>query len=156
MPREVVIDQFEYLDSPDADHARFRVACGKGTYVRSLARDLAVALGTVGHISALRRTKVGAFTLDQAVTFEKLEEMNKSGPAHAALLPLQAVMGGIPVLNLNAAEAQRLRAGQGVLIRPQLMNLMDTKTILAEHQGIPVALVEARAGEFRVVRGFHF
>lgn len=154
--RQVDIHTLELIDQPDPHQARFRVACGKGTYIRSLARDLALKLGTVGFVSALRRTKVGAFDLSHALTIDKLEELNRSGQAAQALLPLQHALGTMPVLTLSAAEAQKLRAGQGILIRPQLMNLMDSPTIFAIHQDVPVALVEPRAGEFRVVRGFHF
>jgi tRNA pseudouridine55 synthase len=155
-PRNVTIFQFEYVKSPDTDRAQFRVTCGKGTYIRSLARDLAQALGTCGYVAALRRTQVGSFALDCAVTLKTLEDLNVSGTAVSALLPLQAVLGNLPVLNLNAAEAQRLRSGQGILIRPQLLHFMDQPLIFSEHQDTPVALVEPKAGEFRVVRGFHF
>lgn len=155
-PREVEILSLEFINQPDPHHARFRTVSGKGMYVRSLARDLAQKLGTCGHVSALRRTAVGNFTLEHATPLHRLEELQKAGQALSALLPLQSVLGAMPVLNLNAAEAQRLRAGQGILIRPQAMNLMDSGLIFAEHEGVAVALVEAKAGEFRVVRGFHF
>lgn len=155
-PRDVEIYSFEFVDQPNQDHARFRVSCGKGMYVRSLARDLADKLGTLGFVSALRRTAVGGFTLDRAITMEKLEELQKAGQVAAALLPLQAALDGIPTLTLMAADAARLKAGQGVLIRPQLMNFLDSPLIFAEYQGVPVALVEPRAGEFKVIRGFHF
>jgi tRNA pseudouridine55 synthase len=155
-PREVEIYELELLSLPDADRAVFRAACGKGMYVRSLARDLAVTLGTYGYVSALRRAAVGTFGLDRAVSLAKLEELQKQGAANSALLPLQAVLGDLPILALTAAEAQRLRAGQGVLIRPERLDLIDCGMIFTEYQGVPVALVEPKAGEFRVVRGFHF
>ncbi len=155
-PRPVIINQLELVDCPDADHARFRVLCGKGMYVRSLARDLAVSLGTYGHVKQLRRTRVGPFRLDRAISLEKLEDLAHKGEALTALLALQAALDDIPGLNLTASEAQRLRAGQSILIRPQHEELMKTGTILALHQNVPVALVEVKAGEFRVVRGFHF
>jgi tRNA pseudouridine55 synthase len=154
--RQVVIHAFELTGMPDADHAAFRVACGKGMYVRSLARDLAVKLGTYGYVKALRRTKAGPFTLAQSISLEKLEELSHKDAALTALLALRAALDDIPALTLTASEAQCLRAGQGLLIRPQHGDLMNAKLIFAEHQGIPVALVEAKAGSFRVVRGFHF
>ena len=141
---------------PDKDHARFRAACGKGMYVRSLARDLAVRLGTYGHVKQLRRTRVGPFRLDNAISLEKLEDLSHKGAALTALLAIKAALDDIPGLNLTASEAQRLRAGQSILIRPQHEELMNAGTILAIHQDVPVALVEAKAGEFRVMRGFHF
>lgn len=155
-PREVEIYELEFLDQPNVDHARFRTSCGKGMYVRSLARDLALKLGTLGFVSALRRTGVGSFTLDRAITLEKLDELQKADEAASALMPLQAALGDIPTLTLMAADAQRLRAGQGVLIRPQQLDLIEQPLIFTEYQGVPVALVEPKAGEFRVVRGFHF
>ncbi len=154
--RDVVIHSLEYLGPQDKEHGKFRVSSGKGMYVRSLARDLAVRLGTYGYVSALRRTQVGCFGLDRAVAIHELEKMQKSTGTAAALLPLQAVLGDLPTLNLNPAEAQKLRAGQAVLIRPQQQNFLDFPLIFAEHQGVPVAIVEPKAGEFRVVRGFHF
>lgn len=155
-PRDVEIHSLEFLSIPNIDHAKFRVSSGKGMYVRSLARDLAQKLGTVGHVSALRRTGVGGFSLDQAITLEKLEELHKAGNVASALLPLPAALGDLPSLTLTAADAERLRKGQGVLIRPQQLELMEQKLIFAEYQGVPVALVEPKAGEFKVVRGFHF
>lgn len=155
-PRPVMIYTLTYLGAVDADHGRFHVVCGKGMYVRSLARDLAQELGTCGHVTALRRTRVGSFTLDQAVTLEQLTAATATGQANQALLPLKAALGSIPVLTLMPAEAHSLQQGQGVLIRSQHIHLLDAGVIFAEHQGVPVALVEPHAGEFRVVRGFSF
>ena len=69
---------------------------------------------------------------------------------------MRAALDDIPGLDLTASEAQCLRAGRGILIRPQWIDLIDAKLVFAEHQGVPVALVAAKAGEFRVVRGFSF
>ena len=154
--REVTIYNLELLEITDADHATFRASCGKGMYVRSLARDLAAMLGTCGYVSALRRTKVGPFTLKTATTMEKLEALSADNAAATALLPLKAALWSIPTLVLTAHEAHTLRSGQTVLIRPQHGDVFDTPLIFTEHQGVPVALVEAIAGEFRVVRGFQF
>ena len=154
--RQVLIYGIELLAQPDPDHAVFRVASGKGMYVRALARDLALVLGTYGYVSQLRRTRVGPFTLDKSVSLEALTALAEKGEALTALAPLGAALTNVPVLALTASEAQRLHLGQGLLIRPQHMPLMQAGVIMAEQQGVPVALVEARAGEFRVVRGFHF
>lgn len=154
--RQVMIYDLQLKSIPDADHAMFRVTCGKGMYVRSLARDLAIVLGTYGYVSQLRRTRVGPFTLNHAISLEKLGDLAHNGAALTALLALRAALDDIPGLQLTASEAQRLRAGQSLLIRPQHMDLMQQPVILAEHQGTPVALVEAKAGSFCVVRGFHF
>ena len=154
--RQVTVHAIELLDQPDADHARFRVACGKGMYVRSLARDLAMNLGTYGHVSELRRTRVGPFRIDGAISLEKLEDLSHKGAALTALLALKAALDDIPALILTASEAQRLRSGQSILIRPQHGDLMNARTILALHQDTPVALVRIEDGVFRVLRGFHF
>lgn len=142
------------LDSPDA--ARFWVACGKGMYVRSLARDLALELGTFGHVTVLRRLKAGPFRLEQAISLEKLTALSHIGDAHKALLAIRMALDDIPVLQLTASEAQRLRAGQSLMIRPQHMDLVSMPVIWAEHQGVPVALVAQQSGAFHVMRGFHF
>jgi len=154
--RDVTIHKFELIEIIDKDHASFRVGSGKGMYVRSLARDLAAKLGTVGYVSALRRTKVGPFTLKNAVSMEKLEALQAENAASSALLPMKAALWTIPTLNLSPSEANTLKSGQTVLIRPQHGDLFNLPLIFAEHQGVPVALVEAIAGQFRVVRGFHF
>jgi tRNA pseudouridine55 synthase len=155
-PRPVMIYKLALLDMPDADHALFHVVCGKGFYVRALARDLARILGTYGHISQLRRTRVGPFALDRAISLEKLEELSHNGAALTALLALGAALDDIPGLQLTASEAQRLRTGQSLLIRPQHMDLMQAVVLMATHQGTPVALVEPKDGAFHVVRRFHF
>lgn len=155
-PRRVRIDEFELLGMPSPDQADFRVKCGKGTYVRSLARDLALTLGTFGYVCALRRTKVGPFGLESAISLEKLEELSHNGLAQEALLAIGSALDDIPGLTLTASEAQRLRAGQTLLLRRDQLSLIDQPVILASHQGTPVALVEVRAGEIVVVRGFTF
>lgn len=147
-PRQVDIHDLRLI-STQKTTADFRVHCGKGMYVRALARDMALKLGTYGYIITLRRISVGPFSLDKAVTLESLETLRE-------LLPLHAALNHVPVLPLSASEAQRLRTGMGVLIRPQHGDLGSQPLAFTEHQGVPVALVETKAGEFRVVRGFHF
>jgi tRNA pseudouridine55 synthase len=120
-PRRVFIEKIELLGLPDADHAEFSVTCGKGTYIRSLARDLAEALGTVGHVARLRRTAVGPFGEKDMISLEKLEELRHKAPGGNAmegvLRPIETVLDGIPALAVKDAEAQRLRQGQKVLLR---------------------------------------
>ena len=154
--RPVVVQEFDVLATPDADHTICRVRCGKGTYVRALARDLAAKLGICGHITALRRMRVGPFTLADAISLEKLAELRDKDAALTALQTLRAALDDIPGLTLTASEAQRVRSGQGFLIRAHQVALCDAKVIFAEHAGVPVALLKPEAGEFRVVRGFHF
>lgn len=154
--RQVQIHSFDLLKIIDKDHALFMVSCGSGTYIRALARDLAESLGTCGHLTALRRTKVGSFTLESAISLEKLEELSHKEAARTALVPIGLALDDIPGLTLNASDTQCLRAGGSLIIRPDQISLMDAPIIMALHQGTPVALVKAKAGSFVVVRGFNF
>ena len=115
-PRRVTIERLELVARPDADHADFVVACGKGTYIRALGRDLAKALGTVGHLSALRRTAVGPFREEAAISLPKLEALGHIPPLLGALVPVATALDDIPALALTATQADRLRHGQPVLL----------------------------------------
>ncbi len=119
--RPVHIEKIALLAQPDADHADFSVTCGKGTYIRSLARDMAEALGTLGHVAALRRIAVGPFAENDMISLEKLTELSHKAPGDNAmegvLRPVETVLDGIPALAVKDAEAQRLRQGQPVLLR---------------------------------------
>jgi tRNA pseudouridine55 synthase len=123
----------------------------KGTYIRSLARDLARALGTVGHVSMLRRTRAGPFALDAAISLDKLDEFAKARELEQALLPLTAGLDDIPALSVTPDQARALRQGRtliGIAANPGLQ--------LATDGHVPVALVELSEGTLRVVRGFNF
>jgi len=122
----------------------------KGTYIRSLARDIARALGTVGHVSYLRRTRAGPFGLDQAVSLDFLTEIAKARQLTRAVLPLQAALDDIPALPVTSRQAELLRHGQRLVGIPAPPGLQ-----LATEEGTPVALVEASADGLRVVRGFN-
>ena len=115
-PRQVTIERLELLARPDADHADFVVGCGKGTYIRSLGRDLAVVLGTVGHLSALRRTVAGPFREEGAISLSKLEALGHIPPLLGALAPVATALDDIPALALTEAQADRLRQGQPVFL----------------------------------------
>ena len=122
----------------------------KGTYIRSLARDIALALGTVGHVTMLRRTKAGPFTLDQAISLDKLALAAKGRALDGAVLPLIAGLDDIPALPVTPAEAKLLRHGQ------TLTRTLATPGLhLATDDNRPVALVEAGTDGLRVVRGFN-
>ena len=122
----------------------------KGTYIRSLARDIALALGTVGHVTMLRRTKAGPFDLDAAISLDKLAEAAKDRALEHLLLPLRAGLDDIPALPLTPDQAGLLRQGQ-VLAG----NAAADGQYFALLGDSPVALVEAQAGHVRVVRGFN-
>jgi tRNA pseudouridine55 synthase len=122
----------------------------KGTYIRSLARDISMALGTVGHVTMLRRTRAGPFTLQQAISLDKLEEVAKARQLEQTLLPLTAGLDDIPALPVTPDQAGLLRQGRkltGIAAQPGLH--------LATEGSVPVALVELFEGELRVVRGFN-
>ena len=114
-PRPARVDRFELILRPDADTAIFEVASGKGVYMRSLARDLARACGTVGHVAALRRMRVGPFLEGQAIPLDKLREADDTAPASPdLLLPVATALADIPALALTEAEAADLRHGQAL------------------------------------------
>lgn len=110
--RIVRIDRVTLLDMPDADHADFEVVCGKGTYIRSFARDLALALGTVGHIAMLRRTACGPFREQNAIHLDNFREVGQGPALRTHLLPIETALDDIPALALTEAEARRLHSGQ--------------------------------------------
>jgi tRNA pseudouridine55 synthase len=114
--RKVTIGRLELLARPDADHADFVVGCGKGTYIRSLGRDLALALGTVGYLSALRRTVAGPFREEGSISLPKLEALGHIPPLLGALAPVATALDDIPALALTEAQADRLRQGQPVIL----------------------------------------
>ncbi|MBV9930168.1 MAG: tRNA pseudouridine(55) synthase TruB [Alphaproteobacteria bacterium] len=122
----------------------------KGTYIRSLARDIAHALESVGHVTMLRRLKAGPFTLEQAISLDKLAELANGRCLEQALLPLTAGLDDIPALPVTPDEARALREGRriaGTAAKPGLH--------LATEGSVPVALVELAEGSLRVVRGFN-
>ena len=122
----------------------------KGTYIRSLARDIALALDTVGHVTMLRRVRAGPFDLSGAITLDKLNEMGQARALEQILLPLRAGLDDIPALALSPDQAGALRQGR-VLVGVHA----DDGAAFAMLDSAPVALVEVIAGEVRVVRGFN-
>ena len=122
----------------------------KGTYIRSLARDIARALGTCGHVTYLRRVKAGPFTLDQAISLDKLNEIGKGAPLEDVILPLEAGLDDIPALDLSPEAAAAVRQGRVLSGMPQGNGLYWAKA-----GDVPVALVELEAGTAKVVRGFN-
>ncbi len=119
--RPVTIEKLALTDCPDVARAVFEVTCGKGTYVRSLARDMGRKLGCFGHVSALRRVSVGPFAEADMISLERLEEMSHkplgNDAKNGALRPLTTALDGIPALAISDAEAQRLKQGQPILLR---------------------------------------
>jgi tRNA pseudouridine55 synthase len=122
----------------------------KGTYIRSLASDIALALGTVGHVTMLRRLKAGPFGIEQAISLDKLNEVGKGAPLENVLLPLEAGLVDIPALNLGPEQARAIRQGRVLAGRPHTDGLY-----WARAGTVPVALVELFGGTATVVRGFN-
>ena len=155
--RPIFIDAFDLVGIEDADHAVFTVVSGKGAYMRGLARDLAGALGTVGHIASLRRNAVGPFQETDAISLDELGSFGQSPAASGGLRPVETPLDDIPALALTEQEANRLRNGQAVsLIRKtdleRISAFEDGETVLAMATGKPVALTRYAAGEVRPVR----
>ena len=127
----------------------------KGTYIRSLARDIALALGTVGHVTMLRRTKAGPFDLSHAISLDKLTEFGKARALHEILLPLRAGLDDIPALALTPEQAGALRQGRVVTGIAADASVIEGGPHFAVLDDVPVALVDIQNREVRVVRGFN-
>lgn len=137
-------------DAEEVEEATFSTTVSKGTYIRSLARDIAHALGTVGHVSYLRRTRAGPFSLEQAISLDFLADAAKGRALTRTVLPLEAGLDDIPGLPVTPEQAKLLRHGQ------QLFGVPATSGLYLATDGVtPVALVEASDGGLRVVRGFN-
>ena len=169
--RPIFIRDARLVDVPDADHAAFEVECGKGSYIRAWVRDLALALGTFGHVAELRRLKVGSFSIESAISLEKLEGFGHSPAALEHLRPIATALDGIPALAVTEPDSVRLRSGNSVLIRaPHFARLVEQQERSAEAEtdiqgmtvflstarGEPVALAEVAEGELRPFRVFNF
>jgi tRNA pseudouridine55 synthase len=164
--RPVDIHRLEFVAMPDAAHTVLAAECGKGTYVRALARDLGRELGCLGHVVALRRTAVGSFTEDRAISIEALQRSGlppgadtgahegASEGASAALLPVEAGLASLPSLVVSRADAGRLARGQAVLLRGRDAPLMEG-WVAVSAQGALVALAEMEKGELRPRRIFN-
>ena len=148
-PRRTTIHSLGVQSTAD-DEVTLSATVSKGTYIRSLARDIARALGTVGHVTYLRRTRAGPFGLDQAISLDFLNEAAKARALTRTVLPLVAALDDIPALPVTPDQARLLRHGQKLIGFPAKPGLS-----LATSEGTPVALVEALADGLKVVRGFN-
>jgi len=154
-PRPVSIARLTLVAHPDKDHCILETECGKGTYVRALARDLGRALGSHGHVAALRRTRVGPFGEARAVSVERLEALaSDRDDLVTALEPVEIALRGIPALAVSAADAARLRRGQPVLLRGRDAPIL-AGTIYAMARGTLVAVGEVSEGELKPRRIFN-
>ncbi|HZK98973.1 MAG TPA: tRNA pseudouridine(55) synthase TruB [Caulobacteraceae bacterium] len=159
-PRRVTIHEARVVGAADADHLTVEIDCGKGTYVRALARDLASALGAHGHVSALRRTRVGAFTEARAIGLENLEVLCDRGAPLEALLPVETALDDIPELAVTIEDAFRLTQGRSIVLLPRQVEtlrarLSASRTVSTRQGGRIVALCEMRAGRLNPTRVFN-
>jgi tRNA pseudouridine55 synthase len=159
--RTVSIHAARLAGAPDADHVTIEIECGKGTYVRALVRDIADALGACGHVSELRRTRVGGFTEHSAVTLELLEDLGHKARCLEALLPVETALDDIPVLAVTDEDAFRLKQGRSIVLVPRQVEAVKaglkpgSRTVSAMAGGSMVALCEMRAGRLEPSRVFH-
>ena len=159
--RRVTIHEAAVSAAPDADHVELTIRTGKGVYVRSLARDLAAVLGAEGHVSALRRERVGPFGLENAVTLDSLEEMVHRGAASEGLLPVATALDDIPELAVTDQDAFSLRQGRPIVLLPRQVETLKSqlqagsRTVSAFQGRTLVALGQLRAGRLEPDRVFN-
>ena len=157
-PRPALIESLKLVDMPDSDHCLIEARCGKGTYVRALARDLGHSLGSAAHITELRRTRVGPFDEEAAISLAKLEQLGHSAAGRDALVsvlqPVETALDDIPALAMNGRDAARLKRGQPVLLRGRDAPILKGP-VYATSRGTLVAVGEVSQGELRPTRVFN-
>jgi tRNA pseudouridine55 synthase len=157
--RLVSIDDLRLIELPNRTTAVFEAQCGKGTYVRALVRDIGRALGCFGHVTALRRTRVGPFEEEHAITIERLDELAAGDDAAKALaeilLPVETALDGLDALSVSQADAARLANGQPVLLRGRDAPILSGPAF-AVSRGRLVAICEIEHGELRPSRVFNW
>jgi tRNA pseudouridine55 synthase len=155
--RPVHVERFDLVERPDPDHVVFEVVCGRGTYVRALVRDLGAALGCLGHVVALRRLRVGPFSLAEAISLTALEQVVADDALPQVLLPVGDALGDLPALPLTQPQVDRLRAGQTIRVAPGLLVGAAERdaTVRAMAAGRMVALARLDGAELSPVRVFN-
>ncbi len=157
--RPVEIARLELVNTTDADHAVLEAECGKGTYVRSLARDMGRSLGCFGHVSALRRVAVGPFGEETMIPLEELEALchraaSGEGSLAGLILPVETALDDIPALAVSRADAARLQRGQAVIVRGRDAPIFRGPVYVTV-AGQLLALAEADQGEIVPKRVFN-
>ena len=157
-PRQVLIEELRLIDGSNPEHADFEVACGKGTYIRALARDMGRKLGCLGHLSMLRRTQVGPFTTNDMISLETLEELShkpdRDETLRGVLRSIETVLDGIPALAVMDGQATQLRQGQPVLLRGANAPI-NCEAVLVTHEGRPLGICEIAQGSLKTKRLFN-
>lgn len=152
--RELWVESLEMIARPDADTVELEMVCGKGGYVRSIARDLGASLGCYGHVSWLRREWSGPFEASAGVTIEKIDELAKTEALDALLLPLEVGLAELPELKATAEGAARLRNGNPGMVIASDVDWGDEAW--ASRQGRAVAVGVYKSGELHPSRVFNF
>jgi tRNA pseudouridine55 synthase len=166
--RQVIVYEAGLVGTEGADFASLKVRSGKGFYIRALVRDLAAKLGAEGHVWRLRRTAVGPFSEENAVTLDALEDLRHKGAASERLNPVETALADIPALAINEEDAFKLRQGRPIVLLPHVVEALKPKfrdrtvagqdasrAALALFQGKAIALGDVRAGRFKPTRVFH-
>ena len=153
--RKIKIYNLALLEELPENQARFRVECSKGTYIRTLGQDIALKLGTVGHLKELRRTKCGNFGLDDAITLEKLKNMVHSSTPNEVLLPIETYLRDIAVIAVSEADAAKLKLGQGLSPKAYGLDGSVEYEAVATHDGKMVAVVRIDNRKIAPVRVFN-
>lgn len=151
-PRPLLVESLTLLDRPDPDHAELELVCGKGGYVRSIARDLGQALGCLGHVTRLRRIWSGPFDADEGVGLDEIERLARTGEIDALLLPVETGLADLARLTCTEAGAARLRNGNP----GEVITAADYgQECWAEFDGQPVAVGIYRGGLLHPTRVFN-
>ncbi len=153
-PRWIVVEDLRLIEMTEGA-AVLEAECGKGTYVRALARDMGRALGSAAHVINLRRTRVGAFDEAVSVTLDALRAAAEAGDIAAHLRPVEAALDDIPGLSVGAGDAANLARGQAVLVRGRDAPVLNGAAY-AHFKGRILALGELEKGAFRPTRVFNF
>ena len=159
--RRVTIHSADVTDAPDADHIELTIRTGKGVYVRALARDLAAMLGAEGHVSALRRERVGPFSIENTVTLDFLTDLVHRDAALEGLLPVATALDDIPELAVTEQDAFSLRQGRPIVLLPRQVETLKSRlrdgsrTVSAFQGQTLVALGQLRAGRLEPDRVFN-
>jgi tRNA pseudouridine55 synthase len=155
--RLVEIHSLNIVETNDADHTVFEAECGKGTYVRAIARDLGRALGTRGHVCELRRTQVGSFDEKAAITLDEVERLGQASPEAlaGAILPVAASLAMMPQVSLGPDDAQRIRMGQPVFLRGRDAPIFEGTVTVSARGGALIALADVEQGALKPKRIFH-
>jgi tRNA pseudouridine55 synthase len=154
-PRWIVVEELRLIDMPDSSTAVLEADCGKGTYVRALARDMGRMLGSAAHVIALRRTRVGGFDERTAVQLGDLQDMAEAGSIGRHLLAVEAALDDIPGVSVGPGDAASLSRGQAVLVRGRDAPILNGAAY-AHFKGRILALGELEKGAFRPTRVFNF